>query len=389
MLSCFEHSVESDEKLSHAGDLDDEVRFSRVFESFGERNENGVTPPGGEGRHIERRSDLGSSACDATSALEFPAIVVVGRESPECCDLGSVDGPQFGDFCEELVGGIFSDARYAAQNIAFRFPIIIGVEEIRDGLFDDFQLLVEQGDRLLNTLLWDFSAGGVLSIFLDRSQLDNLSSSGDEILQFLLVFRCFGSQHGSNDFGELRQVSGVNWICLGPMSEPFCEVASLSGIDDGHGEIRIDENADQSSFITSGGLDDEELECGELAELFQELVESFRIIFESPLFRQGSNVHVKLIFGDINPNKYGWRSGVSRDGADPVLQMRTRGGGSRDTVLAAVRAGTRGDAAIMLRDGVLITKAQSICRTPWSRRLFACAQRRWLHGLHYTTFTSV
>ena len=97
---------------------------------------------------------------------------------------------------------------------------------------------------------------------------------------------------------------------------------------------------------------------------------------------------IKLILSDVDPNKYMRTKWSSRNGIHPVLQIRTRDNGSRSTVLAAVRAGTNGEAAILLCDGVLITKARSICRLPGSLRLFACAQSRRLPGLHYTAFTS-
>ena len=73
---------------------------------------------------------------------------------------------------------------------------------------------------------------------------------------------------------------------------------------------------------------------------------------------------VKLILSNIDPNKYVRIKWSSRNGIHPVLQIRTRDNGSRSTVLAAVRAGTNGEAAILLCDGVLNTKARSIYRPP-------------------------
>ena len=388
MDRVFDHCVECDEELSHAGHLDDEVWFSGIFESFCEFDEDRVTSPGREGSHIECGTNLASSARNATSSFQFTAVMVVGCDTGKCGDLGSIYGTQFGDFGEELMGGHFTDSRYAAEDIAFCLPVFIGVKEVGDGIFDDDQLLVEQGNSLPNTLVRNFPLCGLLSVYFDGSEMKDLFSSCDEILQFLLAFGGFGSQPGSDDLSELGEVTGVNGIGLGPVAESFRKVSCLSRIDDGNGNIGIDEMTDERSLVASRGLDNEELQRRELLQVLDEFFITLQVIGECPLQRERTHMHVELVLGDIDPNEHGGWTRSDRDGVSPVLQIRTRSGFSRSTVHAAVRAFTGGDAAILLCDGVLSTKARSIYRTPGSQRLFASAQRRWLPGVHYTAFTS-
>ena len=179
---------------------------------------------------------------------------------------------------------------------------------------------------------------GVLPVLFDCSQLKNLSSSVDEILQLLLIFRGFWSDFGINEFRELCEVTGINRIGLCSVSQSFGKVTCLSRIDNSDGNVGINEMADESTFVSPGGLDDQELKSGELLEMSDELIEPLSFICQSPFFRKWSNMNIEFVLGDINTYEY-WRSNVSdRDGVDPVLQMRTRDGGSRSTVLAAVRA---------------------------------------------------
>ena len=388
MFSRFEQRVQNGQELSHASDMDYEIGFAGVFEPLREGCDHGVKASGGERGHVERGSDIGSPPRDAASPFEFSAVVVIGSQSPESTDLGPIDRAQFRDLGQELSGGVVTDPWNAGEDLVSGIPVVIGIEQFGDGLFDGLELFVAHQEGLFNALEWDLSPRGLLSVLLHGLELDQLSSSRDEILEFLLVFRCFGSQAGLNEFRKVGQITGIDRVGLGAVSQALGEVSGLSGIDDGHRLSGVNEIAHERSLVTTGGFNDDELQGGELLQLPQQLFMSLEIIRERIPLGQRSHVDVELMFGDINTDP-GWnadRSG-SCDGVNPVLQMRTRLG-FRGTVLAAVRAGTKGVAAILLCDGVLSTWAQSICRAPGSLRLFAGAQSRRLPGLQYTSFTS-
>lgn len=185
----------------------------------------------------------------------------------------------------------------------------------------------------------------------------------------------------------MGEITGINGVCLGSMSESPGKVTCLSGIDDGDGLFRIDEKADERSFVATRGLDDDELQVCQRSLLLEQFFIALPCVREGVPIVERSDMHIEFIFGNVDSHPDAKRSGC-RDGVHPVLQMRTRVD-DRTTVLAAVRAGTKGAAAILLCDGILNTKARPICRAPRSRRLFACAQRRRLPGLHYTTITSL
>lgn len=180
--ACFEERIEGDEELTHAGDLDDEIGLTGGFESFGKGDEDGVTTLRGEGCHVECGADICASTGDAASAFEFTAVMVVGSESGECRDLGSRGGAEFGDFSEELVRGVLTDAGNAAEDLAFGFPVVVGFEELGDGLLDQDDLFVEEGDGVTDGLARQFTECQLLAVCFHGSELDELTTTRDEIL---------------------------------------------------------------------------------------------------------------------------------------------------------------------------------------------------------------
>lgn len=257
MGSILDHRIKYDEQLSHAGNLNDEVRFASVFESFCERDKNGVESSCVEGSHIECGANKRSSSRNTTSSFEFSAVVVIGRDTGKRGDLCSVDGSQFGDFGEEMMSRLLTDTWHTGEDVAFGFPFVVRVNERCDGFFDGLELLIKEGNGLLDGISRDLSIRRVLSVRLDRSKMKNLSSTCDKILQFLLVFRRFYAQRGFDDFGEHGEITGVDGIGLGTMSEPLREVPGLSRIDDGDWYVGLKEMKDKQSLIVAGGLDGE------------------------------------------------------------------------------------------------------------------------------------
>ena len=301
-MSVFDQGIEDDQQLSHTGDVDDEIRFSGRFESIGKGFEDGVASSRGQCRHIESGPDIGTSSGDASASLEFGTVMVVGRESRECGDFGAIGGAQLGDFREELVCGGLSDARHAAENLAFGFPVLVGFEQLCEGEFDEGDLFVEQRDGRLNAFLRNLAMRHGLSVCLDGADLDELSATGDEILQFALIVRGFRGGSGMHDLCEMSQVFGIKGVGLGPMSESFSEVSGLSGIDDSDGNLRLDQMADEAPLISPRGFDDDQPERRELSQFLDEPVVALGVVVPSPSLGQGSDVNVELVFGDINPN---------------------------------------------------------------------------------------
>ncbi len=166
------------------------------------------------------------------------------------------------------------------------------------------------------------------------------------------------------------------------------EIPNLSRVDDGDGQAGVNNVADQRAFVSTRRFDDDHLQSGKQAEFVDQLSESLGVVGASESPCQRTHMNVELVFGNVDADP-GRSSNVRiQNGIIPVLQMRTRAGSDAGTVLAAVRAWTKGAPAILLCDGVLNTRARSICRAPGSLRLFACAQSRRLPGLHCTLLPS-
>lgn len=153
----------------------------------------------------------------------------------------------------------------------------------------------------------------------------------------------------------MGQVAGIDGVSFGTSSDAPGEVTGLSGIDDSDGYGGIDQMADERSLVTTGSFDDDQLEGWVLTEFMDECVVPLGIVGQTQVLGQWPEVNVELVLGNVNSHPEGNGSAGGTDSLHPVLQMRTRFGGCLATVLAAVRAGIRGAAAILLRDGVLNT----------------------------------
>lgn len=237
--------------------MNDEIRFSGVFEAFGEVGNDGIKTSGGECGHVEGGSHISPPSRNASPSLEFPAVMVVGGQAGKSSDLCTVGVAEFGDLGEQLSGGGIADSGHAGEDLALGVPVVIGLEKISNGLFNDLELLVAHLDGLLDALQGDLSSSGLESVFLHSSQLNELSSPGDKILKFLLVFRCFGCEWGLDELGELSEIAGIDGICLGSMSESFGEVPGLPRIDNGNRLTGVNEMTDEGSLIASGRFDDD------------------------------------------------------------------------------------------------------------------------------------
>jgi len=58
----------------------------------------------------------------------------------------------------------------------------------------------------------------------------------------------------------MSQYSRIDGVCFGANPPPLGEIPNLSRVDDGDGEIGIDDVADERPFVPAGGFDDDHLQ---------------------------------------------------------------------------------------------------------------------------------
>lgn len=378
----FDHGVENDEELSHAGGEDDLEGLASFLESCGEVFDDGVVSLRGECGHVECVSHASASAGDGSGSLKLSAVTIVGCESGEGGDLGAVEESEFGKIGDEDGGGDGSDAGHGLKSAGGLVPVVVAANEPENFLVDVIGLLDEEFDDGLQAAASEGGGGEFEAVGLHDAEFDELSPPLHQLLQFVELFGSEDMQPGPNELRDEGEGLGINAVGLGEPAESLGEVSRLLGVDGGDGEFRVTQEDDQLPFVTAGGFEDDAFDRFSSQSL-DELLPSERRVLDGESLLGRKDADIQGALGDINADMSGEcrRVGVIGvrcgrrhtrvlslggslvHGGVPVLQMRTR---TRDrvTVLAAVRADQRSPATIKLRHGLRPTKTLTICRRP-------------------------
>lgn len=268
--SGFDDGVEDDEELSHAGGEDDFEGFAMLSESIGESFDDGVEAFGSQGSHVEDGAHGLTSAANGTLSLLGAAVTIEGSQAHERGDLLPVEFAEFGNIGDHGGRGDGTQARNGLDELSFVSPVIVGLNEGLDGAFDVVDLPLEGVQHGLDAFLSGLGTGHVPAIGLLRSQVDELSSASDELLDFGLFFGSFFDRGGPDPFREESQDPGIDAVGLGHQAQSFREVSCPPRIDDRDTIAGIGEVSDDLSLVAASGFEDDETMVGsgeQLAEL--------------------------------------------------------------------------------------------------------------------------
>ena len=125
-------------------------------------------------------------------ALDCTALAVEGRQAGEGRDLLSVDLAELGGLGPQSGTCAGSDSGNTLEDFVFRLPVVVGLDEPSD-LRVEFEpvLLVQKSEHLTNALKCEFGGGLIEAITLSRAKDNELSSTDNKLLEFLLFFRGF------------------------------------------------------------------------------------------------------------------------------------------------------------------------------------------------------
>lgn len=344
----FQHGVEDDKELAHAGGDHDFEFFSLVFEALCESCDDGVPGSGCQGRHVEDVSDGSPATTNGAGAVEFAAVAVVGRQASQGADLFTIERPQLRKFCEESDGGDVPDTGRAAEQLDFFLRIIVGLKEFGDFLFNSLDLCIEHVDDLLNTLTNRGHRAGFTAVGFRCAKLDKLPAPTNQLLQFGLILRQFRGCAGLHMLAKSSDDLGINAIGLGQDAEGLREVPNLSRVDDGHEVAGIEEFGDEAAVVTSSRFNHDQT-SPRLRQLTVKLLQAGSIVANREGFTVGQDAGFERALGNINSDE---RRDRSFHEFVPVLQMRTLRGRRPAKVPAAVRARTRKPATILLCGGL-------------------------------------
>lgn len=346
MSVVFDHGVEDDQQLSHAGGEGDFGFFPLGLEPGIEGFEYGVMASGDEGGHVERRPESGSAAPDASLAAELSTIVIQGSDSHQGGDLLTVELTELGQFGDECGGGHFADARNTFEKLVALVPVIVGFDELEDLPVDPFEVFVNGVDEVLNAVQDLFVDGQRPAIEFRGAMLDELSSPGGQFVELSLLFMGLSDRARLDVLGKPCDDEGVDAVGLGEQTERFGIVADLRWIDDRDGIAGGGQIADEGLLVASGGLNDDQTGSGAGKFLEEEGALAGRVVAAEDWTVE--NVNIEVVLRDVDADKRGDGSHVEEI---PTLQMRARCA-SRRAAQAAVRAGFNNPATILLTHGL-------------------------------------
>ncbi len=329
-------------------------------ESIGEGFDDGIASSGRERGHVEYGADGFPSAGDGAFALVLSAVVVEGSDADERRDLLPVERSEFGEIGDEGGGSDSAESGYGLDEFGFLSPVVLGLDEGFDGLFDVVDLSFQQFEDGLDTFLSGLGPGHFEAVGFHGSEVDELSSAGDELLDFCLFFGHFLDRSGLDLLGEQSQDAGIEAVGLGGQAQGPGKVPNSFGINDRDAVSGVEEVGHEGAFIAASGFEDDQAALG-LREEFAELLEPRSVVGQRVRLTCGEEVEIERRLGDVDADADQIRA---VHGDVPFLPMRARGRFGNLAAQATVRARFQRPATIQLRDGVWNAKARSIYRRP-------------------------
>ncbi len=183
-----------------------------LSQSIGEGLDDGIAAFGGEGSHVEDGADGFTAAADRAFALVLAAVTIEGGQTDEGGDLLAVEFSQFGHVRDEGGGGDAAQPWDGLNELSLLAPLLVGLDEGLDRRFDAVDLPLQDLEHGLDAFLGGFGGCDFQSIGLHRSEVDELPSAADELLDFGLFFRSFLAGGGLHLLGEQSQHAGVDAV---------------------------------------------------------------------------------------------------------------------------------------------------------------------------------
>lgn len=293
----------------------------------------------GYGGHVKCGSDTRAATEDRAFSFEFSAVTVERSDADQSGNFLPVELSQFGDFGDERSGRDISDARYRREELGFVIPLIVGFDECCHFFFEGKDLLVEEFDGLEQTFSDGFMDDILESTIFGFSELDELSSSGDKLIEIVLFFMFLSQRSGSDLLSEVGDDECINGIGFGKNSDADGECPHLSGIDESDEVSGIKQLIDESFLVSAGGLKNDEYRLG-FREPLNEFGDAIAGVFDLSAKMVFGVSEIQFELGHVDAEE----AVEVHFGCVPSLQMRAR----FLTAPAAVRAKSRKSRTILL-----------------------------------------
>jgi hypothetical protein len=258
-----------------------------------------IVTSGDESSHVESRANARpASPCYALSSAPA-AVTIQWSNADQGGDLLPRASAQLGQVGQQGQGRLRSHAGHTPQQVFLFSP--------GRGLFEGLLQLVIQlldllGERCPNRIngLANQPVGHLLgAISFCGKHPDELASPGELLLQFQLFSAGQRTLLGPYRPAKLGQDLRVDGVCFGKLPRGASEISDLARVDDHDRQLRRGQLGNDSSFVATGGLQNDRLERP-FGKLLDELPVSVGRI--GPLADAIGRCDIELVFGNINSN---------------------------------------------------------------------------------------
>src|SRR5215216_4722972 len=341
--SALSHqSVEDDQQLPHTRNQRHLLGLSGLNESLVEFLDGGIEARSDQGSHVERFSNPRPHT--VRRPLKVPESRLRGARSDanESRELPRRKRAELGQFGKERPAKHGTHPGDAPQE---SFVLFEG-GTVLDGLIE---VTIRAGKLLLKPSYVGFDApadsfGGARpeAIFLGGHHLDDLPSSGEDLLKLPGFCIGDGSRGGTDSLREVSEDESVKSVGLGQLPGSFGEVPRLARVDHEEGHSRGGQSRGNGALQATAGLQDHH-SVRDLRELAEKLLDSRLLVRNDEVFSGGEDSNIQGSLGDIYPYLGGSSSssGTQEAGSPflPAPNLAGTGSGSDSSpAQASVRA---------------------------------------------------
>src|SRR5215218_9971315 len=329
-------SVENREQLPHARHQSHLLGLARREEAFIELPNDRVVSGGDQSPHVEGGPHRSPASPYLPLAASVAGVTVEGGDANQRAQSLVGERPELGQLCKQSAGQDRTDAGNALE----KGLVLLEGGACLDGLVEVAvgagELLLEPLDVRSDTLL-ERLGSHLQTIVLGGEHREDLASSGEYVLQELGFLVGDDARGGSDSGGEAGEDEGVYLVGFGEPPRGLGEVASLAGIDDGHGDPGGRDGGGGETLVATGGLQDDQLGTRHL-KIREEFIYAFLIVGEPEGLAVGrvcwQKAHVEGPLGDVDA--YYMADGIGI--AQAVSPFRWRRPGLADSGLLMGRA---------------------------------------------------
>src|SRR6476646_7808922 len=240
----FDHRVKNRQQFTHASDQGEFGRFACGAQPFVESCDDRVTSTGNQGGHVECCTNSGPATPDYATASEGTAVTVERSDPGQCCNLFTVELPEFGELGQQGTANHRTDCGDASEQVLVFLPDWASTNALIEVLVGTPKFGLQPADVSSDTLC-DGLRYCTEAVFFGDDHLSELPSTDNQCSQLEQGLIGQGAHSRTHSFGEAGQDHSIDSVSFGQLTSGFGKVSNLTGVNHHHGKFSTDQSTRQ------------------------------------------------------------------------------------------------------------------------------------------------